>query len=158
MSESKISGTLCDGCDYQIRRIDLGICPECGTQLWGDPVTYALSCSGNHKVHIGVDFCGRRNCAELIWYTYYSITVDNASHEKILALKTLCDKSCGELFRTIRAGKPLFNGLYLGQLNPYCEALNALSLTYRIDPVLPNLPNISVCYPHLDLSSISFDS
>lgn len=156
MSESKISGTLCDGCDYQIRRIDLGICPECGTQLWGDPVTYALSCYGNHKVHLGVDFCGRRNCEKLIWGTLYSITVEKASHEKILALKTLCDKSCGELFRTIRAGKPLFKGLYLDQLNSYCEALEELGLTYIIDPAFPNLPNISVCYRLLGLHSIPF--
>lgn len=157
MSECKVSGTLCDNCDYQIRRIDLGICPECGTQLWGDPITYALSCSGNHEVHIGVDFCGRRNCEKLIWNTHYSIFVENAAHEKIITIKDLCDKSFGEMFRAIRAGNPLFQGLYLNQLNSYCEALNALGLSYKIDPSVPDLPNISVCYPNLNMGSIIFD-
>lgn len=150
MSESKISGTLCDSCDYQIRRTDLGICPECGTQLWGDPVTHDLFCFGNHKIHFGVSFCGRRNCEKQIWGTLYSITVENASHEQILALKKCCDKSCGELFRTIRARQPLFQGLYRA-IQPYCEALEELGLTYIIDPAFPNLPNISVCYRWLGL-------
>lgn len=155
MSESKIGGTLCDDCDYQIRRIDLGTCPECGAQLWGDPVTYALSCSGNHKFHIAVDFCGRRNCERLIWGTLYSIIVENDSHEKILAVRNLFGKSCAELFHILRAGTPLFQGLYLNQLSPYCEALNELGLKYRIEPSLPELPNISICYP--SLSSIPYD-
>lgn len=145
----KLEGSLCNNCDYSIRRIDLGPCRECGGMLSGDPITHGVKCSGNHIVHVGISFCGRRKCENYTMFCSYSIIINKASHKQILTLGKMTGLSCVRVFQNIGKREPIFIHLSLREVFVISEELDKIGTEYSVEPQVPYLPNLSVCFPDI---------
>ena len=79
----------------------------------------------------------------------YSIIINKASHKQILTLGKMTGLSCVRVFQNIGKREPIFIHLSLREVFVISEELDKIGTEYSVEPQVPYLPNLSVCFPDI---------